>query len=71
MRTKIINANLATILFEFKNSLEPSKYTFAGTIDGISGIEIDGIEIDGDDIGDISGNIDADGLETSIIYITI
>jgi hypothetical protein len=36
MRTKMINANLATILFEFKNSFEPSKDTFV--YDGISGI---------------------------------
>ena len=35
MRTKMINANLATILFEFKNSFEPSKDTFVAGIAGI------------------------------------
>jgi hypothetical protein len=36
IRTSIIKANFATILFEFKNSLEPSKTGNAAGKDGIS-----------------------------------
>jgi len=67
MRTKMIKANFATILFEFKNSDEPSKYTFEGVIDAIDGIE--GIDISGNFGVSIIGD---DTFSVSIIiYIVI
>jgi hypothetical protein len=68
IKTNIINANFATILFEFKNSFEPSKYTFVGVMDAIEGIS----GKDGKDDNNPEGEAEGEGIVVfvfvSIIY---
>jgi hypothetical protein len=48
IRTSIIKANFATILFEFKNSFEPSKTGIEGNAAGNEGISNNGFDVGSD-----------------------